>query len=66
MVCEGENGLLVPARNAQALSEALRCLIKNHELRAQMGRRSREIMLKEFSSEKTIAQTLSVYKELIR
>ena len=66
VVREGENGLLVPARNAQALSEALRCLIKNPELRAQMGRRSREIMLKDFSSEKVIAQTLSVYKELIR
>ena len=65
VVREGENGLLVPARNAQALSEALRCLIKNPELRAQMGRRSREIMLKDFSSEKVIAQTLSVYKELI-
>jgi len=65
VVREGENGLLVPVRNAQALSEALRCLIKNHELRAQMGRRSREIMLKDFSSEKVIAQTLSVYKELI-
>ena len=66
VVCEGENGLLVPARNAQALSEALRCLIKNHELRAQMGHRSREIMLKDFSSEKVIDQTLGVYKELIR
>jgi glycosyltransferase involved in cell wall biosynthesis len=65
VVREGENGLLVPAHNAQALSEALLCLIKNHELRAQMGRRSREIMLKDFSSEKVIAQTLSVYKELI-
>jgi len=66
VVRDGENGLLVPARNAQALSEALLCLIKNPELRAQMGRRSREIMFKEFSSEKVIAQTLSVYKELIR
>ena len=66
VVCEGENGLLVPARNAQALSEALHCLIKNPELRAQMGLRSREIMLKDFSLEKVIAQTLSVYKELIR
>ena len=66
MVREGENGLLVPARNAQALSEALRCLIKNPELLAQMGHRSREIMLKDFSSEKVIDQTLGVYKELIR
>jgi len=66
VVREGENGLLVPVRNAQALSEALSCLIKNPELRSQMGRRSREIVLKEFSSEKVIAQTLSLYKELTR
>jgi glycosyltransferase involved in cell wall biosynthesis len=66
VVREGENGLLVPVCNAQALSEALSCLIKNPELRSQMGRRSREIVLKEFSSEKVIAQTLSLYKELTR
>ena len=65
VVREGENGLLVPVGDAQALSEALSCLIKNPELRAQMGRRGREIMLKDFSSEKVIAQTLNVYKELI-
>jgi glycosyltransferase involved in cell wall biosynthesis len=66
IVREGKNGLLVPARDAQALSEALFRLIKNPELRAQMGRSSREIALKEFSSEKVIAQTLNLYKELIR
>jgi glycosyltransferase involved in cell wall biosynthesis len=64
VVREGENGLLVPARNAKALSGALLCLIKNSELRAKMGHRSREIVLKEFSSEKVIAQTLDLYKEL--
>ena len=64
VVREGENGLLVPVRDAQALSEALFSLIKNPELRAQMGRRSREIVLKDFSSEKVIAQTLGLYKEL--
>jgi len=66
VVREGENGLLVPVRDAQALSEALLYLIKNSELRSQMGRRGREIVLKEFSSEKVIAQTLSLYKELTR
>jgi glycosyltransferase involved in cell wall biosynthesis len=64
VVREGKNGLLVPARDAQALSEALLCLIKNPELRAEMGRRGREIVLKEFSSEKVIAQTLDLYEEL--
>ena len=66
VVHEGENGLLVPVRDAQALSEALSSLIKNPELRAQMGRRSRAIALKEFSLEKVIDQTLSLYKELAR
>jgi glycosyltransferase involved in cell wall biosynthesis len=60
----GENGLLVPARDAQVLAEALSSLIANPELRAQMGRRSREIVLEDFSSEKVIAQTLSLYEEL--
>jgi glycosyltransferase involved in cell wall biosynthesis len=64
VVREGKNGLLVPARDAQALSEALLCLIKNPELRAEMGHCGREIVLKEFSSEKVIAQTLDLYKEL--
>jgi glycosyltransferase involved in cell wall biosynthesis len=66
VVREGINGLLVPARDAQALSEALFSLIINPELRTQMGRRSREIVLKDFSSEKVIAQTLNLYKELTR
>jgi glycosyltransferase involved in cell wall biosynthesis len=64
VVREGENGLLVPARDAKALSDALLRLIKNPALRAEMGHRSREIVLKEFSSEKVIAQTLDLYEEL--
>jgi glycosyltransferase involved in cell wall biosynthesis len=64
VVREGENGLLVPARDAKALSDALLRLIKNPELRAEMGHRSREIVLKEFSSKKVIAQTLDLYEEL--
>ena len=60
MVRDRENGLLVPVGDAQALSEALSCLIKNPELRAQMGRRSRAIVLKEFSSEKVVSQTLDL------
>jgi glycosyltransferase involved in cell wall biosynthesis len=64
VVRDGENGLLVPPRDAQALSDALLCLIKNPELRSEMGHRGREIVLKEFSSEKVIAQTLDLYEEM--
>ena len=61
-----ENGLLVPARDAKALSDALIRLIGNSELRTQMGERGREIVLAEFSSELVISKTLEIYKELTK
>ena len=61
---DGDNGLLVPVRNAQAHATALRSLIENPVLRAEMGLRSREIVVVEFSREQVIAETLAVYREL--
>lgn len=61
---DGDNGLLVPVRDAQALAAALRSLIDNPALRAKMGLRSRKIVLAEFSREQVIAGTLAVYREL--
>jgi glycosyltransferase involved in cell wall biosynthesis len=65
VVRDGNNGLLVPVRDSRALASALLRLIENSELRTEMGRRSREIALAEFSSEHIIAQTLDIYKELV-
>jgi glycosyltransferase involved in cell wall biosynthesis len=65
VVREGENGLLVPARDAQALAKALIRLIEDSEIRAKMGRRSREIALAEFSSKHVNAQILDIYKEVL-
>ena len=62
----GDNGFLVPVRDAQALALALRNLIDNVALRAKMGQRAREIVLAEFSQERVIAETLAVYQELTR
>ncbi|MHB1174514.1 MAG: glycosyltransferase [Sulfuriferula sp.] len=64
IVRDGDNGFLVPVRDAQALAIALRSLIDNPVLRAEMGLRSREIVLAEFSREQVIAETLAVYREL--
>ncbi len=58
------NGFLVPVRDAQALAAALRRLIEHSALRREMGRRAREIVLAEFSQERVIQETLSVYQEL--
>lgn len=64
IVRDGDNGFLVPVRDAQALALALRRLIDNVALRAKMGQRAREIILAEFSQEQVIAETLAVYQEL--
>jgi glycosyltransferase involved in cell wall biosynthesis len=66
VVHDEDNGLLVPVRNVKALARALLRLIDNSELRAKMGKRSREIALSEFTSEKAICRTLINYEELIR
>jgi glycosyltransferase involved in cell wall biosynthesis len=64
IVCDGDNGFLVPVRDVQALVVALRSLIDNAALRAKMGARARAIVLAEFSQDRVIAETLAVYQEL--
>jgi glycosyltransferase involved in cell wall biosynthesis len=63
-VREGENGLLVPPRDAAALADALEKLIQDQQLRARFGRRSLEIAREEFSIERVTEATLEVYGSL--
>ena len=60
------NGLLIPPRNAIALTDAILLLLENPELRHELGRRGREIVVKEFSSAIVIRQTLALYHELLQ
>ena len=62
IVRQGENGFLVPVRDAKALAEALRILILEPRLRQKMGRCGREIVLREFSMERVLTDTLKLYK----
>jgi glycosyltransferase involved in cell wall biosynthesis len=64
-VLQGENGILVPPRDPVALSNAIRILVSNPVLRKEMGIRSREIAVAEFSEERVIRETLSVYSKLL-
>jgi glycosyltransferase involved in cell wall biosynthesis len=61
VVRDGENGLLVPPRDAAALADALRTLIQNPSLRQKMGAHGRQRAVDLFSSERVIAETLTVY-----
>lgn len=64
-VTDGDNGLLVPVRNAEALAGALAALLVDGEMRIRMGARGRARAESEFSVERVAAETISVYRELL-
>ena len=65
-VCaDGVNGLLVPARDSIALSNAIEKLVIDPELRQAMGLAGRLRAESEFSNEIVCAQTLDLYRRLL-
>jgi glycosyltransferase involved in cell wall biosynthesis len=65
VVRHGENGLLVPIKNSQALAGAILSVLETKELRTQMGVAGRARAVSEFSDERVARQTLSVYQDLL-
>lgn len=57
----GKEGLLVPPANAEELANAIKKLIGNKALRENMAKNLREKILREFTLEKMIANTTSLY-----
>lgn len=66
IVRDGENGILVPPRDADALSAAMKRLIEDSQLRRRMGERGRRIAEQGFGLEQVIAETLLVYQHLLK
>jgi glycosyltransferase involved in cell wall biosynthesis len=65
VVRHGENGLLVPPKNAGALADALQRLIERPGLRRQMGREARRIAERDFDLDIVVRRTLALYRELL-
>jgi glycosyltransferase involved in cell wall biosynthesis len=61
VVAPGEEGLLVPARDATALADAIEALVADPALRARMGARARARAEREFGVERVIAAHLALY-----
>ncbi|MCF7804199.1 MAG: glycosyltransferase family 4 protein [Candidatus Marinimicrobia bacterium] len=66
IVKNGLNGFLVPPKDSKSLANAIIKLIDNPALRKRMGKNGREMVLKEFTLEKVISDTLNIYQELLK
>jgi glycosyltransferase involved in cell wall biosynthesis len=65
-VIDGKTGFLVPHADVTALKDALAVAIASPELRETLGKAGREKFLQEFTSDRAIAQTESVYHSVRR
>jgi glycosyltransferase involved in cell wall biosynthesis len=63
-VVDGENGFLVPAKEAQPLADAIEKLLVDATLREQMGMASRAKCIQEFSLRQVIEQTFNFYDQI--
>ncbi len=64
-VVSGENGLLVPVRDAAALAATIEMLAADAGLRRRMGARGRELAETRYSSSIITAQTVALYNRLV-
>jgi len=62
---DGVNGLLVPPGDSQALAQAIRSLLHNASLRAEMGRQSAAKARKDYSWERVTGEYLAIYRRIM-
>ncbi len=65
IVRSGENGILVPVRDARSLADALETLLRDRDLRRAMGAKSRALVESDFHQDRVVAETLKVYETLL-
>ena len=65
VIVDGQEGLLVQAKDTTSLAQALKSLIEQPELRSTMGAKARKRAEDIFSQERVIAATLQIYDEIL-
>jgi glycosyltransferase involved in cell wall biosynthesis len=63
---DGVSGLLVPARQSQALAEAIRRALADADLRDRLGAAARERIRAHYSIDRVVAQHDALYQSLLR
>lgn len=65
VVEHGMTGLLIPPRDAAALTHAIGTLLKHPEQRRLMGQAGRRRIQQQFSLDTTVAKTVAIYDALL-
>lgn len=65
VVTEGQNGLLVPPRDAVALADAISRFLEEVSLRKAFGREGRKLAEQRFSDRTLAAKTLEIYRQVL-
>jgi len=60
-----ETGLAIPARNPQALADAIAFLYDNPEERVRMGRNANELARQNFMPDTNAKKLLTIYKSIL-
>ena len=63
---DGENGLLVPIKDVDALAHAIRKLLDSPDLRLRMGLAGRQLVKEKFSLASVLNETLDVYESMVQ
>ena len=57
-------GVVIPAKNAQAIEEALNSLLKNEELRKELGEKAQKKLLQEYTLETVVKEYMRIWNEV--
>jgi glycosyltransferase involved in cell wall biosynthesis len=65
LVQHGQSGLLVKERDIFALAEALQKLIKDEQIRRQLGKQARQKVLKDFQIQRSTAKLAAIFRKAV-
>jgi len=64
VIKDGENGILIPVNDGDALANAIHAVLSNAELRNRLGKNARQTIINGFSLQRELDGNLDVYRKL--